>query len=50
MYMLIFDFKTKTAGVVGSPATLRAYADAVAAQQQHVSTASANVAPPKASR
>jgi hypothetical protein len=39
MQTLIFNFKTKTVGIVGSPATRRALAEVLAAQQKIVATA-----------
>lgn len=39
MQTLIFNFKTKTVGVLGSPATQRAFADVLAAQHKIVATA-----------
>jgi hypothetical protein len=39
MQTLIFNFKTKTVGVVGSPATRRALAEIVAAQRKIIATA-----------
>jgi hypothetical protein len=44
MRLLIFNFKTKTVGVVGAPATRRALADVLAAQRKIVATSPSTAA------
>jgi hypothetical protein len=50
MQLLIFNFKTKAVGVVGSAATRHAYADIVAAQQKIVASSPTTAAQPQISR
>lgn len=50
MRTLIFNFKTKTVGVVGTPATRRAYADVLAAQQKLIANSPSTAAQPQVPR
>jgi hypothetical protein len=50
MKTLIFNFKTKTVGVVGGPAMQRPYADILAAQQKIVANSPATAPQPQISR
>lgn len=49
MQTLIFNFKTKTVGVVGSPTTKRALADVLAAQRKIVANSPTTARRPQAS-
>jgi len=50
MQTLIFNFTTKTVGVVGDPATQRALAQILAAQQKIVAISPSTVSQPQVSR
>jgi hypothetical protein len=50
MQTIIFNFKTKTVGVVGNPTTQRALADILAAQQKIIATSPSTVSQPQVSR
>jgi hypothetical protein len=50
MQMLIFNFKTKTVGVVGSPATRHALAEVLAAQRKIIANSPATAAQPQLPR
>jgi hypothetical protein len=50
MQTLVFNFKTKTVGVVGAPAIQRSYADILAAQQKMVANSPATASQPQISR
>ena len=48
--LLIFNFKTKTVGVAGTPATQRSFVDILAAQQKIVASSPATASQPQISR
>jgi hypothetical protein len=50
MQTLIFNFKTKTVGVVGNPAAQQALAQILAAQRKIVATSPSTVSQPQVSR
>jgi hypothetical protein len=48
--LLIFNFKTKTVGVAGTPAMQRSFADILAAQQKIIASSPATASQPQISR
>ena len=47
MQMVVFNFKTKTAGVIGNPVAQRALAEILKAQRKIIATAPSTVSQPR---